>query len=82
MAEITITSKSRGHEVYWDDTNQVWRFSDNGVVDDDQRPCKYCGEPPTPEGYDACLGYLPGAEYACCGHGSVEDAYTIYTEKE
>ncbi len=32
-------------------------------------PCKRCGKLPTPEGYDACLGYLPGVASACCGHG-------------
>ena len=38
------------------------------------RPCSRCGRMPTPEGYDACLGYIPGAAGACCGHG-VEPGY-------
>jgi hypothetical protein len=21
------------------------------------------------DGYDPCLGFLPGVKYACCGHG-------------
>jgi hypothetical protein len=29
---------------------------------------------PTPEGYDACLGYLPGVDAACCGHGVTRGA--------
>lgn len=28
---------------------------------------------------DACLGHIPGAKYACCGHG-ITDAYIIYDE--
>jgi hypothetical protein len=28
-----------------------------------------CGKMPTPEGYDACLGYIDGVISACCGHG-------------
>jgi hypothetical protein len=32
-------------------------------------PCPECGSQPTPEGYDACLGKLPGVKFACCGHG-------------
>jgi len=34
-----------------------------------KQPCKLCGKTRTPEGFDACLGYLPGVKYACCGHG-------------
>jgi hypothetical protein len=31
--------------------------------------CAACGQLPTPEGHDACLGTLPGVRAACCGHG-------------
>ncbi len=31
--------------------------------------CSWCGLPRTPEGHDGCLGHLPGAAAACCGHG-------------
>jgi hypothetical protein len=31
---------------------------------------------PTSEGYDACLGFIPGVESACCGHG-VEEPYQM-----
>lgn len=37
------------------------------------RPCIRCGKL-TPEGYDACLGYIEGAKKACCGHG-VKEGY-------
>lgn len=49
----------------------VWYYQSDGVpVDDDlDRPCARCGRPPSPEGYDACMGYVPGVSSACCGHG-------------
>lgn len=31
--------------------------------------CPECGLTRTKEGYDACLGKLPGLMNACCGHG-------------
>lgn len=39
------------------------------------RACIECNMVPTPEGYDACLGYLPGIVSACCGHGDPNLAY-------
>lgn len=68
------TSYLRGHEIYYDGKN--WRYKDNNQIADDSRPCKRCGRLPTPEGYDACLGYIEGAFSACCGHG-VEDYYVL-----
>ena len=32
---------------------------------------------PTPEGHDACLGAIPGAAAACCGHG-VQAPYILW----
>ena len=47
-----------------------WCYSDDKMpIGKEVRPCRRCGEMPTPEGYDACLGYIPGATSACCGHG-------------
>lgn len=43
-------------------------------------PCVKCGRPPTPEGYDACLGFLPAVESACCGHGEGEGYYIFKRE--
>ena len=31
--------------------------------------CDHCDLQRTPEGYDGCLGKLPGVMNACCGHG-------------
>jgi hypothetical protein len=45
-----------------------WLYED-GEPTTLERPCTRCGEMPTPEGYDACLGKVEGATSACCGHG-------------
>ncbi len=51
-----------------DDGERV--FADNGVsVGIGYRPCAKCGEYPTKEGHDACLGTLGNVINACCGHG-------------
>ena len=34
-----------------------------------------------PDGHDACLGEIPGAAAACCGHGVTED-YILYLPPE
>lgn len=54
--------------------NGDWLYEDTGKVAMDERPCPRCGEMPTPEGHDACLGTLPNVKSACCGHG-VEKPY-------
>ena len=69
-----INSYSRGHKIYYD--GKDWRYVDNNAVVDNMRPCKRCGQIPTKEGYDACLGHIDGVISACCGHG-VEPAYVI-----
>jgi len=62
-----VTSTYRGHIIYHDDFR--WRYvDDNEPVKGIGRPCVRCGNMATPEGYDACLGYIPGALSACCGH--------------
>jgi hypothetical protein len=70
-----------GHEAYWDIDTDQWLWCDNnqptGWGNDCKRECPACNKPPTSEGYDACLGHIKGADYACCGHG-VEDGYIIY----
>lgn len=40
-----------------------------------QRPCGHCGKVNTVEGYDGCIGTVPRAQKACCGHGQSESAY-------
>jgi hypothetical protein len=63
-----ITAYSRGHKIEY--VSNKWIYSDNKQSFDDSRPCKRCRKMPTKEGYDACLGHIPGATAACCGHGT------------
>lgn len=68
-------SHIRGWEVKW--TGKQWVYIDNENPINFGRPCKKCGRMPTKEGYDACLGYIPGAVNACCGHGAIKP-FIIY----
>ena len=63
---------SRGGKWVYCDTGEEWR---------DQRPCRKCGRFPTPEGYDACLGYIPGAKSVCCGHGNDRNRILMFYEQ-
>lgn len=65
-----ISSYVRGHLAEYD--GEVWRYSDTKDPISIIRSCKWCGEMPTIEGYDGCLGYIPNALWACCGHGIAE----------
>lgn len=72
------TSYYRGHPVYYDWAEPGWKFVDNQklVVTEEDRPCKRCGQPPTKEGHDVCLGEISGITSACCGHG-VREGFQI-----
>ncbi len=63
----------RGHVVVYDEELRQWRYKDTGEIATRrgcvERECLQCHKMPTAEGYDACLGYLPGVNDACCGHG-------------
>jgi hypothetical protein len=65
-----ISSFIRGHEIRF--KSGQWLYADTGEPVEKERPCTRCGEMPTPEGHDACLGTLPGVKSACCGHGKSE----------
>ena len=65
---MAMTAYSRGHLCEY--LNKKWVYCDNGEsIGDEVRACQRCGEMPTLEGYDACLGYIEGAGSVCCGHG-------------
>lgn len=68
---MSATGYIRGHEVVWDETTQSWRYSDDGSLAPNsggaERPCLLCGL--ISDGPDACFGWLPDCESACCGHG-------------
>lgn len=72
-----IKSHSRGWDIYFDGVN--WRYTDNNKIIDNLRPCKKCGQMPTKDGHDVCLGYIKGVISACCGHG-VEKPYILYEQ--
>ncbi|KZX11183.1 hypothetical protein [Methanobrevibacter curvatus] len=59
----------RGHEIIINWPNDKDVYADNGEIADIKRPCVRCGEMPSPEGYDNCIGYVECAQYVCCGHG-------------
>ncbi len=46
------------------------------------RPCGHCGLPNRSDGHDACLGVIPGAMNACCGHGNIKFAYIQYRAED
>ncbi len=74
---MTSHQHVRGHPATW-----VYRdtWEEVGAWD---RPCARCGRPPIAAegqvGYDACLGHIPGAVSACCGHG-VEGPYVLFED--
>ncbi len=73
-----ITSYDRGHEIYLK-SNGFWYYVDTDEIMIINRSCKRCGEPPTKEGYDACIGHIRNAESVCCGHG-VEEPINLGAE--
>ncbi len=72
--EMTIRAFFRGHAVIYLDDEGEWLYEDTleSIAKAEERTCAKCGRFPTPEGYDACLGYLPGVGSACCGHGKAK----------
>lgn len=72
-----------GHETYFDETIGQSRYVDNDepIAIPSKRPCPQCHKLPTPEGYDACLGAIPGALNACCGHG-VQPGYVQWVKSD
>lgn len=76
MSGETDRSMYRGHKMALVDG--AWRYADGVAVRDDPfRACGHCGSPNTADGHDGCLGTLPGVINACCGHGTVDDAYVV-----
>ena len=68
----------RGHAIAKNEMGR-WVYADGTLVSvDPDRACGHCGKPNTPEGHDACLGTIPGAINACCGHGSPGEAYVQF----
>ncbi|MNH66503.1 hypothetical protein D3C73_185340 [compost metagenome] len=76
-----VTSYTMGHPIKYE--NQAWLYIDSNEPISTKRCCVKCSKPPTPEGFDPCLGYIEGAISACCGHG-VEEGFIMYgkTDKD
>lgn len=70
------TSQKRGHPYFYDG-EEIEYYLDTAESTSEERPCIKCGEMPTKEGNDACLGRLPGVNAACCGHG-VDEGYIYF----
>ena len=65
-----------GNPIDYDTERDLWYYIDNNQPCEEpfNRPCTFCKEPPTKEGYDHCIGYIPEAVAACCGHG-IDEGY-------
>jgi hypothetical protein len=76
-------ARRRGHRISWCPKRGVAFYIDSGSptpeFGGEERPCLECGMLPTPEGHDACLGTIPGAKGACCGHG-LRQGYVLYPD--
>lgn len=69
---MTVRSYIFGNAVYWDETCEIFRYEwDDIEVGTIKKKCPLCKKFPTKEGYDPCLGYIPGAKSVCCGHGII-----------
>lgn len=66
----------RGHPIE-QVTPDDWVYSDTRelVSANPGRKCGHCNRPNRSDGHDACLGVIPGATNACCGHGNDDAAY-------
>ncbi len=64
----TLKQDKWGNKIYYDKKDHEWKYVTSQKMV--SRPCKRCGEFPTKEGYDYCLGFLGDkVTSACCGHG-------------
>ena len=72
---MTASGYIHGNKAFYIDNE--WQLADGTPAKKGR--CPKCNEPPTPEGHDACLGYIPGVVAACCGHG-VERPYVYLQE--
>jgi hypothetical protein len=76
---VTATEdRLRGHAIEL--VEGAWVYADDGQpTAGNVRPCGHCGAKDTAEGHDGCLGTVPGAVNACCGHGDEGAAYVQFS---
>lgn len=60
-----------GWKTYVDEEGNRY-YEDGESVSKGTRACKRCGNFPTEEGHDSCIGELGSVVNACCGHGERE----------
>lgn len=78
---MVARSHHRGHLMYYDESIDEWRYSDDDSLVKDhwkERPCGKCGENFTLNGHDPCITNLPGVLNACCGHGDDSMVYVQF----
>lgn len=75
-----MSDRWRGHLIVEQRSGWVYADTNELVSQNPNRPCGFCGMSNTPEGHDGCLGTLPGAMNACCGHGDPSAAYVQYDD--
>ena len=77
---MTARSMHRGWPMEY--VGDTWVYSDTKlpVAADPMRKCGHCFLPERPDGHDPCLGKLPGAKNACCGHGDPRAAYVQFLD--
>jgi hypothetical protein len=68
-----------GHEAYFNQEENQWRYTDNDQNANENRACIKCDKFPTNEGHDYCMRNLVGIINACCGHG-VEEGYLQFED--
>ena len=96
MANLKDSAKKPPGKLHGNKISIDWRLkkyilaSTGEIINNDYSNllCQNCGKPPTPEGYDACIGHLKGVKYACCGHGKkirkyimLDDGTCLYGDK-
>lgn len=72
VGEPPITIEEEGVIIENQCVTQAFVYEDTRISTDIERPCVKCNLMPTPEGYDPCIGHVPGAVSVCCGHGVEE----------
>ncbi len=77
---VMAISTDMGYPTVYDRRRKIWVYRDDGTPISNRRQCINCGQYETPEGYDACLGYLDGYISVCCGHGDKNRQIRILNE--
>ncbi len=80
---MSTIDSHRGHPIV-QVAPDTWVYSDTRelVAKNPNRKCGHCGLPNRSDGHDACLGTVPGAMNACCGHGNEAVAYVQLAPKD